>query len=141
MAGWLQTGGCEAILQVRRAIARLFGLIALVAANVCHARGPQTTVDVDFVLTGTRVRFDAIAANGYVFVAYYDRERWLTLARIGIADGTVQKERLSSRFAGWDSHNYIALAFDDQLRLHVSGNMHASPLVYFRGDQPLSIKA
>jgi hypothetical protein len=32
----------------------------------------------------------------------------------------------------WDSHNYIAMAIDDDGQLHVSGNMHAVPLVYFR---------
>lgn len=139
MPVWLQMGGRKAMWRLRRSTSRLICLVAwLAAVNACQAR--TRTIDVDTVWTGTRVRFDAIEANGIVFVAYYDRDRWLTLARIGLADGSVQKTRLDTRFAGWDSHNYISLAFDEQLRLHVSGNMHASPLVYFRGEAPLSIE-
>ncbi len=40
----------------------------------------------------------------------------------------------------WDSPNAIAMAFDDDNQLHVSGNMHAVPLVYFRTTtRPLDI--
>ena len=37
---------------------------------------------------------------------------------------------------GWDSHNSIAMALDREGYLHVAGNMHAVPLVYFRGTRP-----
>src|SRR4029078_627328 len=33
---------------------------------------------------------------------------------------------------GWDSHNYIAMDLDSAGFIHVSGNMHPVPLVYFR---------
>jgi hypothetical protein len=33
---------------------------------------------------------------------------------------------------GWDSHNYVTMAVDSDGQLHVSGNMHGDPLVYFR---------
>ena len=39
----------------------------------------------------------------------------------------------------WDSHNYIALTADDDGFLHVSGNLHVNPLVYFRTAKPLDI--
>lgn len=40
---------------------------------------------------------------------------------------------------GWDSHNYIEMAADRDGYLHVSGNMHAVPLIYFRSTQPENI--
>ena len=39
----------------------------------------------------------------------------------------------------WDSHNYVTLAIDDDGYLHLSGNMHCRPLVYFRTTKPLDI--
>jgi hypothetical protein len=33
---------------------------------------------------------------------------------------------------GWDSHNYVTLAVDHEGQIHLSGNMHCQPLVYFR---------
>ena len=42
---------------------------------------------------------------------------------------------------GWDSHNSIAIALDGEGFLHVSGNMHAVPLVYFRSEKPHDISA
>jgi hypothetical protein len=38
---------------------------------------------------------------------------------------------------GWDRHNYIALAVDDDGYLHLSGDMHVAPLKYFRTTKPL----
>lgn len=37
----------------------------------------------------------------------------------------------------WDSHNYVTMAFDSGGFLHVSGNMHVVPLVYFRAEQQM----
>ncbi|UCV18280.1 BNR repeat-containing protein [Ferribacterium limneticum] len=70
--------------------------------------------------------------DDFVYLAYYDAERWLTISRVNKCFGKIEKVRLPSRFLGWDSHNFIALALDDDGLLHVSGNMHASQLVYAR---------
>jgi len=40
---------------------------------------------------------------------------------------------------GWDSHNYVTMAIDAADQLHLSGNMHVHPLVYFRTRRPLDI--
>lgn len=37
---------------------------------------------------------------------------------------------------GWDSHNYVTLAVDSAGQIHVSGNMHCVPIVYFRTERP-----
>jgi hypothetical protein len=44
--------------------------------------------------------------------------------------------KLPSRL-GWDSHNYVTLALDRDQVLHLAGNMHCVPLVYFRATTPL----
>src|SRR5206468_322385 len=40
---------------------------------------------------------------------------------------------------GWDSHNSLTMAVDDDGYLHLSGNMHCVPLIYFRTAQPYDI--
>jgi len=40
----------------------------------------------------------------------------------------------------WDSHHYITMCLDQEGRLHVSGNMHGDPLVYYRTQKPYDIK-
>jgi hypothetical protein len=44
-------------------------------------------------------------------------------------------QKLPSKIA-WDSHNDVTMAVDRAGHLHVSGNMHGVPLVYFRTDEP-----
>ena len=48
--------------------------------------------------------------------------------------GHVGSIRLPSTL-GWDSHNYVTMAIDSAGFIHVSGNMHGVPLVYFRRTQ------
>ena len=36
----------------------------------------------------------------------------------------------------WDAHKYISMAIDGDGYLHLSGNMHTEPLIYFRTVQP-----
>ena len=40
---------------------------------------------------------------------------------------------------GWDSHNYIDMAVDDSGYIHISGNMHNVPLIYYRSSRPFEI--
>jgi hypothetical protein len=42
-------------------------------------------------------------------------------------------------FLKWDSHNYIEMAIDSEGLIHISGNMHVAPLVYFRSEKPFDI--
>ena len=46
--------------------------------------------------------------------------------------------RLPSQVA-WDSHNYITMTADRDGYLHLSGNMHVAPLVYFGTAKPYDI--
>ena len=63
-------------------------------------------------------------------VAYYDADRTLTIADRNIG-GLVWNYRKLDSSAKWDSHNYVDLGFDKSGKLHVAGNMHASPLQYW----------
>ncbi|SEF11810.1 BNR repeat-containing family member [Burkholderia sp. WP9] len=91
-------------------------------------------VKIDRVWGGTRLGFDALDDKGFVYIAYYDADRWLSVVKVNKCTGAQEKKRVPTRFVGWDAHNVIVLALDDSNRLHVSGNMHVSPLVYARMD-------
>ena len=39
---------------------------------------------------------------------------------------------LSTQYGGWDSHNYLAMMVDSNHVVHISGNMHAGLLQYFK---------
>ena len=72
----------------------------------------------------------------FQFVAYYDAQRRMSIAQRSLDSTNWTITKLPSTL-GWDSHNYVALALDRDGFLHVSGNMHCVPLVYFRSEKPL----
>ena len=91
---------------------------------------------VDRVWAGTRVGFDAVIAGTKAYVGYYDSERYLTVAEVDLQSGTISKKRIDNRYGGWDSHNYVTLFYDAHGILHVTGNEHATKLVYARTQVP-----
>jgi hypothetical protein len=94
--------------------------------------------DISPVWAGHRVRFALLSHGDHQFVAFYDAERRMTLAHRGLPDGDWSLKTLDSNLA-WDSHNAVTMALDRENHLHVSGNMHNVPLVYFRGELPFDI--
>lgn len=90
------------------------------------------TLTVDKVWGGTRAGFSAVESSKATYIAYYDKERWLTVAQINKCTGAIQRLRLNSQFKGWDAHNSITAILDSSSRLHIAGNMHVAPLVYAR---------
>lgn len=94
------------------------------------------TLDVAPVWAGHPVGFSLLTHAPYQFVAYYDAERHLTVARRKLEERTWSFTKLPDT-TGWDSHNYITMVVDDGGFLHLSGDMHASPLNYFRSSKPL----
>lgn len=100
----------------------------------------RALVEIDKVWTGTRVDFDAVSRSGFVFIGYYDSNRWLHVAQVNLSTYKVQTVQLQSQFVGWDSHNYVRVALDADGYVHVAANMHGSPLTYFRSARPLSIE-
>lgn len=93
------------------------------------------TLDIAPVWAGHPVGFALLTHPPYQFVAFYDEHRQLTVAQRRLDDRTWQFFKLPDT-TGWDSHNYIALAADDDGFLHLSADMHTIPLKYFRTTKP-----
>jgi hypothetical protein len=108
---------------------------------------PADGLAVDQVWSGHPVGFAMVASNDHQFIAYYDRERRLTVAARALDQRTWtivhpegvpwknRKGRLST-VTEWDSHNYLRLALDRNGDLHLSGNLHNDPLLYYRTRTP-----
>jgi hypothetical protein len=103
---------------------------------------------VDKVWAGHPVSFALLTERGHQFIAYYDAERRLTVAGRKLGEttwtrvqpaGVPSAHQRDSNLTGWDSHNYLRLALDRAGCLHVSGNMHNDPLVYYRSGQPFDV--
>lgn len=88
------------------------------------------------VWSGHPVAFALATHEDSTWVAYYDADRRLTVARRSPARPEWETIVLPST-VGWDSHNSIAMAIDGNGDVHVSGNMHNVPLIYFRTRTPL----
>lgn len=96
--------------------------------------GDVVDFDIDQVWSGTRVAFSGVSIGRRVVMAYYDRDRYLTVAELDLDKRQVCRVQLQSRFAGWDSHNATSLALASDGSIHLAANMHASQLVYARSD-------
>ncbi len=112
-------------------------LVSILVPGLTYAAEPPKpwtmaeSVDVAPVWSGHPVGFALLTDGDEQFIAYYDAERRMTVAsrRLGSTDWTTQVLPTNVQ---WDSHNYVTMAFDPEGHLHVSGNMHCVPLVYFR---------
>ncbi len=138
--------GCRGRLGRMPLVAASVALWAMCAAALAGAPAPVSAPRVveetlvDKVWSGHVVGFDFLQEGDRQFVVYYDAERNMTLATRKVGEDQWSKKRLPSR-TGWDSHNYVTMALDRDKCLHVSGNMHSCPLIYFRGSKPLDIES
>jgi len=103
-------------------------------------RRVDRTIDVAPAWSGTPVGIALLTHGNRQFVAFYDDQRRMTVAARTLDSESWDFIRLPQEI-GWDAHNYIALAVDDRGCLHLSGNMHGVPLVYFRTTQPGDIRS
>ena len=107
------------------------------------------TVAVAPVWAGHPVGFDLLTHGDGQFIAFYDAERKMTVGQRGLDEDAFQFVRLEgvwleargrlSTELGWDSHNSVTMAVDRDDHLHLCGNMHVDPLIYFRTAEPLDI--
>lgn len=113
-------------------------LSLILTGGAMAAPTPPAVVDIEPVWSGHPVGFCLLTHAPYQFAAYYDAERRMTVAQRRLDETKWTFQRLPSQL-GWDSHNYVTLALDRDLHLHVSGNMHNVPLIYFRSTKPLDV--
>jgi len=93
------------------------------------------TLDLDTVPSWFPVGFCLLTHEDQQYAAYYNDKHELIVARRGLDERQWQKATLPTK-VGWDSHNYVTMAIDAAGYLHVSGNMHCVPLIYFRSQKP-----
>jgi hypothetical protein len=111
-------------------IAMAFALMIAGAASARAIEVPRLVL-VDHVWSGHPVDFGLAHHRGTHYIAYYDADRRMTVASLEAGASTFQYRKLDS-VTGWDSHNYLAITVDATGHLHVIGNLHNDPLVYFR---------
>ena len=105
------------------------------AAQQEAGRLAPSAIDIEPVWAGHSVGFCLLTRQNRQFAGYYDAKRQLSVAQRDLGSATWTITKLPSSL-GWDSHNSIAMAFDDDGYLHLSGNMHCVPLIYFRATRP-----
>lgn len=120
LTGWLAAGFLHA--EAAAADRATFGLSA-----------------IDRVWSGHSVPFGLAVTDRSIVVAYYDSARQMTVASRPRDAVWWTYHKLDS-WTNWDSHNGIAVAVDDAGHIHVSGNMHNDPLVYFRTETPGDVR-
>jgi len=103
-------------------------------------RSVESVTEIDRVWAGHPVGFAIRTHGDRQFVAYYDRERRLTVAGRRLGENDWRRTVLPEQ-VGWDSHNSVTMAVDAADHLHLSGNMHGDPLVYFRTTEPLDVRS
>ncbi len=96
-------------------------------------------VVADRIWNGAPVDFAGVFRGGFIYLGYYDAGRRLVAARYDPQGRLVEKSALEAFFGGWDAHNGIEIEVDGDGYVHLAGNMHASPLVYFRSTTPHSV--
>lgn len=107
---------------------------------------PSTSVQIiessflDSVWVANKVSFALHTVGNQQYAAYYDKNRMMTVAMRDVNSQTWHKKTLTNQLK-WDSHNYVAMGIDEKGFIHVSGNMHVNPLVYFRSAKPYDINS
>lgn len=94
--------------------------------------------EVDMTWAAHPTRLDLLTHGGNQFVAYYDAEGRMSVAKRRLTESTWEHARLPVTL-GWDSHNHLTLGVDARGHVHLSGRMHDDPLIYFRTTEPLDI--
>ena len=90
------------------------------------------------VWSGHPVGFSLLTHKDRQFIGFYDVDRVMTIGMRTLDADDWIFQKLDTK-VGWDSHNYITMAVDSADVLHVSGNMHGVPLIYFRAEKPMDV--
>lgn len=107
------------------------------------------TLTVDSVWAGHPVGFCLYTHENRQYIAYYNANRNTVVGQRNLDQDKFDLHVLpptsretaggTSTVLGWDSHNYLTIGIDKEGFIHLSGNVHAHPLTYFRSRQPHDI--
>lgn len=128
----LEKIGCSLLLAA--------GLISHAAAeeNAAPTVHIEESLEIAKVPSDFPVGFSLLTTEKDQYIGYYDQDHNMTVAFRELGSDQWQHHILPSKI-GWDSHNYITMALDNDGHLHVSGNMHNVPLIYFRTEKARDI--
>jgi hypothetical protein len=115
----------------------LLATMCMLAVNAVAADNEQLApqiVPVDRVWSAHPVQFGLADDDRMLVLAYYDANRQLTLASRPKDDPAGWRYHRLPSWTGWDSHNSLAVAIDGAGHVHVIGNLHNDPLLYFRSE-------
>ena len=126
------------------------GAVLLATAKAAHLNQSKVVeqgklkikrvVDIAKVPADFPVNFALYTKGNYQYVAYYDTAHQMVLASRKLNQKKWSYKSLDTKVP-WDSHNYISLLVDGAGYIHVVGNMHSSPLVYFKSAKPWDISS
>ena len=128
------------------------------AENVAELKVPTVTerIVIDKIWSTVRVGYSLLTHGDMQYVAYYNENRRMVVGMRNLGEKEFKLMVLPSEFnehpakktrggtitstiQGYDSHNYVTLAVDQEGYIHLSGNMHVHPLLYFRSTAPRDI--
>ncbi|WP_395344413.1 BNR repeat-containing protein [Ningiella sp. W23] len=111
-----------------------------VSANTRNdAKAEIRSLAMDHAWSGHRIKPFLLTRGEHQFVAYFDSNRQMTVAHRKL--GKVWDYFKVDSWLGWDSHNYVTMELDSNGYLHVTGNMHANPIEYFRMSEPYNVRS
>ena len=115
-------------------------LILLISASSFYNcfNASVNRIFVDYIPSSFPVNFALYTSGNMQFVAYYDTSHQMIIAKRNLDSKIWDKQSLDSK-VGWDSHNYLSIVIDNDGTIHLVGNMHSSPLIYFRSEKPYDI--
>lgn len=119
----------------------ILGFISIIicaTGGFCEKETKVEIIDIMPVWSGHPVGFSLFTSGQRQYVAFYDAQRQMTIGARELDSDQWQFVQLPETL-GWDSHNSVTLTVDDDGRIHVAGNMHVKPLVYFRTMEPHDI--
>ncbi len=122
--------------QNRSSVALCF--MGLFLFSGCRSIATAPSLEVAQVWSGHPVGFCLLTHDRRQYVAYYDEQRRMTVA-VRELESNEWDYQILPETVGWDSHNSIVMAIDNEGLVHLSGNMHCDPLIYFRTKRPYDI--
>ena len=128
------------MFHVPRVLLLLTVLLPLSAATAGATLKVDKVIDVAPVWSGHPVGFALLTHGKRQFVAFYDAGRQMVVGSRSV-ESDCDKWKLAPLplKVGWDSHNSVTMAIDGDGLIHLSGNMHCVPLIYFRTSRPYDV--